>query len=86
MKYDLLATFIWVAIMLPAGWLVGRGFSLLFDIASDLKKALLIAVIVFAVYYALERLIGRRIIKSFTEKLKKRHIKINLSKFLSDIN
>lgn len=63
LPYNLLATSIWAMIMLPAGWLVGRGISWVFNAANDIKKIITIAVIIFLAYYIIERLVAHFIVR-----------------------
>jgi membrane protein DedA with SNARE-associated domain len=62
-KQDLIAFFIWGAIMLPAGWLLGRGISVVFNVAHDFKLVLSIAILVFAVYLLVEWIVAEIVLK-----------------------
>ena len=61
--YDLLALIIWGVILLPLGWLAGRGITSFLHVAKNLEKFLLFALLIIIIYHLLIKVIIPRILK-----------------------
>ena len=61
--YDSISILIWASVMIPLGWLAGRGVSILLHIATRIEKALGIVLLSFILFYVIYRLISHWIIK-----------------------
>lgn len=76
--YDTLALVIWAAVMLPIGWLAGRGFTRVLAIARGTEKLLAGILIVVIIFYIANRIVTRILFhetkgkKSGKNKLSKR--------------
>src|SRR3989344_6679188 len=51
--YDLIALIIWGVILLPLGWLAGRGITLFLHVAKNLEKFFLITLLIMIAYHFL---------------------------------
>ena len=49
--YDLIALIIWGVILLPLGWLAGRGITLFLHVAKNLEKLFLITLLIIIIYH-----------------------------------
>lgn len=59
--YNSIAIFIWLCVMLPLGWLTGRGFSFLFEAVRDIEKILAVAFIIVIVIYLISKIFKRKV-------------------------
>lgn len=60
---EIMSTLIWAVIMIPAGWLVGKGFFLIFSVAKGIEKTLTFALLLFIIYYLFVRLISKYVME-----------------------
>ena len=67
-----LAVIVWLAVMLPIGWLAGRGFSELAHVVRGIEKVIgvlvLFVILMYLINYVLKRFFLRRA-KKFVDKL-----------------
>jgi membrane protein DedA with SNARE-associated domain len=63
--YNFISLLIWSSIMLPAGWLAGRGFDLLLRVIKGTEKLLAVILIAILMIYTLHWLIKKLIIKEY---------------------
>ena len=77
--FNALAAAIWVAVMMPLGWLAGRGAGVLVFVVRDIEKILGIVVLAVLVIYFVNRTIRRWITR-------KRTILENTAKKLQRVN
>ena len=61
--YDLAAFALWGAIMIPLAWLAARGFTLGLHVVRGVERLLFIALLVTLVFYLLEWVIRKLILK-----------------------
>ena len=61
--YDIPAILGWCAIMLTAGWLAGRGFTLMLNLVKDIRLALEIGLAFLLILYILENLIKNKLLR-----------------------
>ena len=64
MLYNTLAVLIWFVVMVPMGWLAGRGFSGLLEIVNGVEKILAATILVVVIIYIARRLLSKKIKKS----------------------
>ncbi len=59
--FEVLAVVIWFIIMIPLGWLVGRGFVQILSYAKGLEKALALIFVIIIIYYIINKVFRKKI-------------------------
>ncbi|NCN99412.1 hypothetical protein COU62_03255 [Candidatus Pacearchaeota archaeon CG10_big_fil_rev_8_21_14_0_10_35_219] len=59
-KYDLLATLIWITEMAIIGWLVGQGFKIVLTVFKSIQLAILFLIVVLVILYFIQKWLDKK--------------------------
>lgn len=61
--YDLIALYVWAAVMIPLAWLAGRGFTTGLNLVKDFSAFIGLAIIFCIIVYFVNRIVGNYLLR-----------------------
>ncbi len=64
-EHDMISSILWLAFLVPIGWLAGRGFWWISNVLSDLRLAITFVIAVIVLFVIFEELIKKRLLGKY---------------------
>jgi membrane protein DedA with SNARE-associated domain len=61
-EHDMISSILWLTLLVPIGWLAGKGFWWISNVLSDLRLAITFVIAVIALFVIFEELIRKRLL------------------------